>query len=155
MLALKEMLRYIQSSSRWASLEAEFDCIEKYCSLQQIRFGNRLNFSLELDPEARYLQVPRLLLQPLVENAVLHGIEPLERPGTPEHSRPGPPSWRRRGSNNRNHRRRVPALNTSLLEKESNIGIRNVMGRLHMTWPQCHFEISSEPGKGTRVLIEV
>ena len=153
-LALKEMLRYIQSSSRWASLEAEFDCIEKYCSLQQIRFGNRLNFSLELDPEARYLQVPRLLLQPLVENAVLHGIEPLERPGTL--------SIRARARRHGGEEGAIieiiddgAGFDTSLLEKESNIGIRNVMGRLHMTWPQCHFEISSEPGKGTRVLIEV
>jgi sensor histidine kinase YesM len=153
-LALKEMLRYIQSNSRWASLEAEFDCIDKYCSLQQIRFGSRLKYSLELDPEARYLQIPRLLLQPLVENAVLHGIEPLERPGNLTVRAQA----RRHGGEDGALIEIIDngaGFDTSLLERESNIGIQNVMGRLRMTWPHSLFEIVSKPGKGTRVVIEV
>ncbi|MFC4100216.1 sensor histidine kinase [Paenibacillus xanthanilyticus] len=59
------------------ALEDEFKLVEHYLFLQQMRFKDRLSYELELDPQAAEFPIPKLLLQPLVENSVVHGIEPL------------------------------------------------------------------------------
>jgi two-component system sensor histidine kinase AlgZ len=56
------------------TLREELAVIEEYLSIEQIRFGSRLAVALEVDSEAYEAQVPRFILQPLVENAIRHGI---------------------------------------------------------------------------------
>jgi LytS/YehU family sensor histidine kinase len=56
------------------SLREELAVTEEYLSIEQVRFGPRLAVSLSVSPEASSAQVPRFLLQPLVENAIRHGI---------------------------------------------------------------------------------
>jgi len=63
------------------SLDKEFNIIENYLSLMQIRLADRLTFELDLPPELAATQVPSLLLQPIVENSVKHAIEPLTHGG--------------------------------------------------------------------------
>ncbi|KQQ91792.1 sensor histidine kinase [Massilia sp. Leaf139] len=58
------------------TLGAELDMAANYLRLLQIRMGARLRFSVEADKEARAARLPPLLLQPLVENAIRHGLEP-------------------------------------------------------------------------------
>ncbi len=58
------------------TLQAEFDRLRDYLELMAIRMGPRLAFRLELPPELAGHPVPTLLLQPLVENAIQHGLEP-------------------------------------------------------------------------------
>jgi two-component system sensor histidine kinase AlgZ len=58
------------------SLAEEIDLAQRYLAIEQIRFGDRLAVKWDLDDEAGTARVPPLLLQPLVENAVRHGIEP-------------------------------------------------------------------------------
>lgn len=55
--------------------------LERYISIQQLRFGPQLAFHLELEPRAEGARVPGLILQPLVENAVTHGLDLERRPG--------------------------------------------------------------------------
>lgn len=55
-------------------LEEELDFLERYLSIERARLGDRLEVSIDATPEARALRVPPLLLQPIVENAVLHGV---------------------------------------------------------------------------------
>jgi len=62
-------------------LAPELDMLRDYLEVEQIRFDDRLTFDIQLDPNAAAILVPPLLLQPLVENAVKHGIEPHTRPG--------------------------------------------------------------------------
>jgi two-component system sensor histidine kinase AlgZ len=66
----------MSDTSESVSLEEEIDLARRYLAIEQIRFGNRLQVSWELDPAASVARVPPLLLQPLVENAVRHGVEP-------------------------------------------------------------------------------
>jgi two-component system LytT family sensor kinase len=61
-------------------LERELAFLERYIDIQRVRFADRLTVSVEAAPEVRRALVPSLLLQPLVENAIRHGIEP--RAGT-------------------------------------------------------------------------
>ncbi len=75
---LVDFLRATLSASRTNehSLSAEFTRLGDYLALMQIRMGKRLAFELQLPPELAHMQVPSLILQSLVENAVLHGLEP-------------------------------------------------------------------------------
>lgn len=66
----------ISENAESVSLAEEVELAQRYLAIEQIRFGSRLQVSWELDPEAGAARVPPLLLQPLVENAVRHGVEP-------------------------------------------------------------------------------
>ena len=56
-------------------LEEELELVERYVALQQMRFGDRLRYESTVDPNAAECLVPVLLLQPIVENAVVHGLD--------------------------------------------------------------------------------
>ena len=74
---LAELFRVaITESTDSVSLGEEVDLARRYLDIEQIRFGNRLHVAWELDSQAASARVPPLLLQPLVENAVRHGVEP-------------------------------------------------------------------------------
>lgn len=63
------------------SLDREAEMIRAYLDVERIRFGPRLSYRIDVTPPAGELPVPSFLLQPIVENAVKHGIEPHARPG--------------------------------------------------------------------------
>ena len=74
---LAELFRVaIAESTEAVSLGEEVDLARRYLDIEQIRFGSRLHVAWELDPQAASARVPPLILQPLVENAVRHGVEP-------------------------------------------------------------------------------
>ncbi len=64
------------------SLAEEVELARRYLAIEQVRFGARLKIVWELDDDAGQARVPPLLLQPLVENAVRHGVEPAAEGGT-------------------------------------------------------------------------
>jgi LytS/YehU family sensor histidine kinase len=72
-------LRATLDASRSAAhpLHAEFERVADYLALMKVRMGPRLDVSLDLPEALRDLPVPPLLLQPLVENCIKHGLEPL------------------------------------------------------------------------------
>jgi len=65
-------------------LAQELDFVGRYLELEQARFGERLSARIDADPAVMDALVPRLVLQPLVENALRHGIEPSSEPGRVE-----------------------------------------------------------------------
>ncbi len=78
---LDQLIQYLRAtlnSSRAGSttLAQEFALMSAYLGLMSVRMGERLTFALDLPVELRNAKVPPMLLQPLVENAVLHGLEP-------------------------------------------------------------------------------
>ena len=62
-----------------SELEDEIDFLKKYCELQQMRFTDKMEVDIRSHPEVLNILVPKLLLQPIVENAVIHGIEPSDK----------------------------------------------------------------------------
>ncbi len=80
---LAELFRVaLSDGSASVSLADEVALAQRYLAIEQIRFGERLQITWALDPAAGAARVPPLLLQPLVENAVRHGVEPATAGGT-------------------------------------------------------------------------
>jgi anti-sigma regulatory factor (Ser/Thr protein kinase) len=63
------------------TLQQELDFLGHYIEIQKARFSDRLNVRLAIAPEALRARIPNLVLQPIVENAILHGIAPKMEPG--------------------------------------------------------------------------
>lgn len=74
---LAELFRYALDSARTPSvpLSREIEIVTDYLAIQEARFGDRLKVSIECDATIRDIPVPPLLLQPIVENAILHGLK--------------------------------------------------------------------------------
>jgi sensor histidine kinase YesM len=80
--SLSNILRYnLESSTKEVYLEEELAVIKEYVYIQQARFGSRIRFDTILQADIGVVQIPRFIIQPLVENAIIHGIEPKETGG--------------------------------------------------------------------------
>jgi sensor histidine kinase YesM len=81
---LATLLRAVldDSSKSEITLKEELEFVRKYLEIEQIRLGERLAVRIDADPATLDILVPSLILQPLVENAVRHGIAPRETAGT-------------------------------------------------------------------------
>jgi signal transduction histidine kinase len=79
---LAQVFRYTLSHSEreWVSLGEEVEFIEAYLQIEQARFGDRFNVRYQIQPESKRSQMPAMSLQPLVENAVKHGVAQVEGP---------------------------------------------------------------------------
>jgi two-component system, LytTR family, sensor kinase len=81
---LSDLLRYTleESTEQEVPLHRELDLLAEYIELMQIRFQDRLTVTMDVAADVRNALVPNLILQPLVENAMKHGIGNITGPGT-------------------------------------------------------------------------
>jgi LytS/YehU family sensor histidine kinase len=84
---LANLIRYLRAAltharSEAATLQTEVELLKAYLAIMGMRMPNRLTIEFECDPECLKLKFPAMLLQPLVENAITHGIEPAGDGGT-------------------------------------------------------------------------
>jgi len=80
--SLSEILRYnLTRSGDLVTLDEELRNVENYLQIMKIRFGERLNYKIDLDNQFLDIKLPYFTLQPLVENAVIHGLEPKQGHG--------------------------------------------------------------------------
>ena len=74
---LSDLFRHaLADAGEAVTLEQEIGLAQRYLAIEQVRFGERLRVRWQLDRAANLARMPPLLLQPLVENAVVHGVEP-------------------------------------------------------------------------------
>jgi len=74
---LSDLFRHaLMEQGEFVTLADEIALAQRYLAIEQVRFGDRIQLEWALDPSASAAKLPHLLLQPLVENAVLHGVEP-------------------------------------------------------------------------------
>jgi two-component system sensor histidine kinase AlgZ len=122
---LAELFRVaISDSSDSATLADEVALAQRYLAIEQIRFGDRLRVVWELDAAAGAARMPPLLLQPLVENAVRHGIEPSAEGGAIR--------VRTRVKNGRALVSIVNSIPREASEPGSGMALRNVRERLRL-----------------------
>lgn len=75
-ISLSRLLKSsIQNKKEFINLKDEIKYIEDYMAIQKIRFQGKIQYSIQLDPDTENCLVPKLILQPLVENAMVHGLE--------------------------------------------------------------------------------
>ncbi len=131
-------------------LKEELDFIDPYLEIEKARLGDRLNVNMSIDPAAMSAQVPNLILQPLVENAIRHGIATRAEPGRID--------IEARRDNGRLHLAVTddgPGLKSPSPTSQG-IGLANTQARLEKLYgaEQC-FELSNGPGRGFRVGITI
>lgn len=79
-----ELLRYTlkNNSTKLVNLQGEIQYIQNYLKIQAMRLGERLKYTIEVEDETKNTMVPFMMLQPIVENAINHGIEKKKEGGT-------------------------------------------------------------------------
>jgi GAF domain-containing protein/two-component sensor histidine kinase len=82
---LSILYRYLLTAEmRLVTIEEEVEIVRKYLAIEKLRFGGRLNFSVRVTGDPTMVRLPCLLIQPLVENCIKHGIAPRSSGGTIE-----------------------------------------------------------------------
>jgi signal transduction histidine kinase len=140
-----------EAGTQEVSLAEELEFATMYLDIQKVRFGDRLRVAVDVPAELTRAIVPRLILQPIVENAIKHGVSQRARPGAVEMSAA-------------RHADRLvlticndgPPLPPEAEASSSSIGIANVRSRLHgLHGDAGSLCIRDEPGRGVRVTITV
>ena len=145
--------RLLRSHQHFVSLREELESIDEYLAIEEVRFGPKLTVRKEISPDTLDVIVPSMILQPLVENSIKHGLS------------------RKLGAGAitiRSHRDNGRAiieveddgmgfvLDRLNQPMSSGIGLANVRERLRVIYGTTyHLRLDSEPGKGTRAQIEV
>jgi two-component system sensor histidine kinase YesM len=83
-LAMSELLRYAMNYQEYVFIKDEIEIVRHYVLITNIRFQNRFFFTFDIEAEIQDSRMCRMILQPLVENAVRHGVSLLEGNGTVE-----------------------------------------------------------------------
>jgi len=146
----------LKDHDTYVPLSQELDFTDDYLDIEVVRFGaGKLRVEKEIDPRSLSVLVPSILLQPLIENSIKHGLEPRINGGTV--------TVRSRLNGDRllievdddgvgMGGRPVGALHRT----GSGIGMKNVQERLDVLYgDQAHFNVVSNPGRGTLVSIEI
>jgi two-component system, LytTR family, sensor kinase len=129
-------------------LRLELDFLERYLALQQIRFSDRLEVKMHISPEAMEARVPSLVLQPLAENAVRHGLSPRDEGGLLEIGA------QRDGADLVLSVRDTGVGLAPESERRGGVGLQNVRARLAVLYPNAHrFTLENHPGGGTLALV--
>lgn len=131
-------------------LQDELKFIENYLRIEQLRFPTKLKLNWHIDEKATKAKIPALILQPLVENAIKHGISQMEKPGhltieVTEHS----------GNLNLMVKDDGPGLSANWnWQKQNGIGLSNIKSRLELLYGKNYsFELKN--GAGTIANISI
>lgn len=71
----KILRKNIQAGSQDVTIQTEIELVTCYLKIQQYRFGDRIQYSVDVDPELQQYNILPLILQPIVENSIVHGLE--------------------------------------------------------------------------------
>ena len=159
--ALSSLFRYnLQSVDTETSLMRELKIVHDYMYIQQMRFGDRISYEIECMVDEEQTKVPTLTFQPLVENAIIHGLAKKEEGGK-VYIR----IWEENAELKISVKDTGVGMNTEVLEtvKErlneeygySNIGIGNVYRRVKLAYPNSSMDIASKEDKGTTIEITI
>ncbi len=153
---LAEILRasFNDPASQETTLRRELDLVACYLRIQQRRLGDRLTLAMLVEPDTLDAAVPALVLQSLVENAVIHGIAPMNRPGTLEIRA------RRDGTRLelgvRDDGAGAAASTQRSAGQGAGVGLANARERLQQLYgDEQSFAFVSTPERGTRVTLHM
>lgn len=154
-LKLGQLLRgSLSSHESECTIKESMALVESYLAIQQIRFGGKLHITISIDSAVEFALTPKLIIQPLVENAIIHGLEPkagewhlaiiiAEEDGKLDITVTDDGIGYPEGS--------IPE-NINELSQSGHVGVYNIYRRLQLRFGQdAEFTIKSREGEGTKV----
>ena len=165
---VKNLSNLLRKSLSWSGeiirIKDEIEFVRAYLDIQKFRFVDKFDYSVDLPDELKYCSIPKLTIQPIVENAVLHGVEP--KWGScnisVEVSSEGSSIFIDVVDNgvgideNILEAIKKDIVYGSEMKKGSSIGLKNVSDRIHLNYGEEYgIDIVSHPGNGTTVKIKI
>jgi signal transduction histidine kinase len=150
---LSDLLRITldRSAAARIPLQEELEFLQKYLEIEQTRFQDRLTVRFDVDPETLDAEVPRLILQPLVENAIKHGVSPRTGPGVIEIVARREPAavWLEVRDNG------VGLSGGARARLHGGVGLSNTRARLECLYPGSHALEFSDGREGLTVRMRI
>lgn len=163
-VSMSKLMRYnLRKLDKPVKLQDELEHVKAYMVIQHARFQDRVRFEIRADESVLQRQIPALTLQPLIENAFLHGIDEMEQGAVIRLEIAREPEAIRieveDNGKGMGEKERLAILHMEAGAEKKNstgLGTRNVFRRLELFYG-CRdmVDIRSEPGKGTRVTIRI
>lgn len=154
--SMSSLFRYnLKTSEQIVTLARELKVVQDYMYIQQMRFGSRILYSCDLKVDAEQAMIPAFTLQPVVENAMVHGLSKKEQGGR-VHVR----IWEQgkrlvisvADTGLGMSEERLTEVTEAMKERRTSrmgIGLGNIYKRIHMMYKQGEFRIASIEGRGT------
>lgn len=158
-MRLGDLLRAAFSKKSYATVEEEVGLVKSYIAIQEIRYRSRAEFTVDVSGELEPYVIPRMTLQPLVENAISYGVDP-----SPETCRITVTVREEEKDIFLEVQDTGPGMTADELEDVRNfrikprgngIGLNNIRERLKIAYEESEFLIDSAPGEGTVVQIRI
>ncbi len=165
--SLATIFRFSVKGTDFVTLEEEMNIVNAYAQIQIIRFGGRISIELNIDENSKRVKIPKMILQPLVENAIFHGLEGLEQNGMVKVSSfmNGDTLILKVEDNGvgieeeklERLREVISKVGRSIIEDSAySIGVSNVNKRIKLIYgDECGISISSKAGFGTSVTLKI
>ena len=164
--SLSSLFRYtLHTDDKESNVAQEIDVIKDYIYLQKMRFGDRIKYEIDCDPETEDASIPSFTIQPLVENCIVHGLSSIETGGTIRIV-----TRKEDGDSPRlkviisdtgvgMSPEKLSEINDKLRDNDDpahkGIGIGNISRRLSLMYPDSVFKIESTENKGTVFTIDI
>lgn len=147
-ICLSDLLRNVLKSDLYCTLEEEIKFINDYLVLQQSRFENKLSYTIDVSKDAEQIRIPKLLLQPFVENSIIHGMEPSKKACHILIK-----AIKENNSIIITIKDNGIGFDKDKIDIYSSIGISNCIKRLKLSYPKSDISIDSIPYDGCTVII--
>jgi two-component system sensor histidine kinase YesM len=170
-IAMSDLFRYVINKTEedvWVTIGEELDHAARYLKIMKMRMLERLSWTIDIDENYRHVPLPKLLVQPLVENAILHGVEQRHEQGMVQvvvqpSSRTGYILITISDNGPGMSQAMIESIYFALREgyvsspKGNGVGIVNVERRLRLYYGDNTegLSILSEEGKGTTISFEI
>lgn len=164
LVSVAGLLRYnLKRVDRSVTLFEEVVVLNQYMEIQKARFTDRLQFELDIDESCLHVKIPGLTLQPIIENAVIHAIEPEEDGGTIWFRIKRVEPWviieiedSGKGMSREKMRHLLKGNVLPIEGHSTGIGFQNVVKRLYLFFGiEDLVTIESGEGRGTKVVIQI
>ncbi len=163
---LSTLLRYANAGDEYISLLDEFYVLEQYVGIMQARYPGKIEAEIEPDDSFSDIHIPRMLIQPLIENAIVHGLAGEEGKVSVSASVSDGRLCVSVTDNGRGmSKEELEALNRSIHEENEGeagtnelkgVALKNIERRIKMVCgPEYGLSIESTPGEGTRVVLSL
>ncbi|MCD8103815.1 MAG: sensor histidine kinase [Lachnospiraceae bacterium] len=166
--SLGNLMRYSLSKKDFVTIDEELKNLRDYVEIQNVRYGDRMKVSCEADPELLDTYVPKLLLQPILENAIIHGVEDKIEPAliqirvyheavdlymVVEDNGVG---MSQEAIERLLDLHPANSMKKTIRRGHTSIGVNNVNRRIQKVFgPSCGLQIQSQLGSGTKVTLRM